>query len=187
MRSRNGQLFLLHRRWMKLEDLKILNECTQPAENERLEIRLWTMAWAVGLLSSFFSLFFTLNGFNCFSEEQHYSHITTCTERECEARSSPAINNLFSLLQETSRKKSPRRWHTYTKTFFSAVLLSHKHTLFNLSFLTNISHFSSIITFTLSFSFISPPKYSSVHSAVQPAWLFCQMTFQGVVKSVSYL
>jgi len=141
MRSRNGQLFLLHRRWMKLEDLKILNECTQPAENERLEIRLWTMAWAVGLLSSFFSLFFTLNGFNCFSEEQHYSHITTCTERECEARSSPAINNLFSLLQETSRKKSPRRWHTYTKTFFSAVLLSHKHTLFNLSFLTNISHF----------------------------------------------
>lgn len=32
--------------------------------------------------------------FNCFSAEQHYSHITMCTGRECEVRRSPAINNL---------------------------------------------------------------------------------------------
>lgn len=63
---------------------------------------------------------FIPDGFNCFSEEQHYSHITTCTERECQARCTPTINNLLSLLQETSSKKV-QQTDTHITAFLSAL------------------------------------------------------------------
>ena len=84
------------------------------------------MVWALGLLALFFNI---PDGFNCFSEGLHYSHITMCTERECQARRSPAINNLFSLLQETSSRKSKGLTHTHahTHTHQSGLSLLHKY------------------------------------------------------------
>lgn len=82
---------------------------------------------------SFFLFLLKLHGFNCVSEELHYSHITTCTQRECEARSSPAINNLFSLLQEASSKREWEKKKSKTNradTLKLSSLLpafSHKH------------------------------------------------------------
>ena len=103
------------------------------------------MAWALGLLA----VFFIQDGFNYFSEEQHYSHITTCTERECQARRSPAINNLFSFLQETSSKKSKGLTHTHTHT--------HTHTL-QPSFLLSLSHtHTPAMSHTHSSTFSFPP------------------------------
>lgn len=128
--------------------------------------------WAVGLLCCFFFLIFllffffpTLNAFNCFSEEQHYSHITNCTERECEARSSPAINNLFSLLQETSSKT--RNTHE---------ILRLSHTLFNLSSQTKrtvfIHYYVYLVSLSFFFFFISSPFSFTIYLTVSVEWHF---------------
>ena len=110
------------------------------------------MVWALGLLALFFNI---PDGFNCFSEGLHYSHITMCTERECQARRSPAINNLFSLLQETSSRKSKGLTHTHTHTH-----KTHTYTPERSIFITQILIY--IVTHTHSYThstFSSQPVF----------------------------